>query len=955
MSLQRPYPWVGREAEMEALGAAARRLTTGIGTAVWVEGEAGIGKSSLLAAGAAAAREAGCQVLSAGAHQLTHPLPLRVLFECLQVGPGSPDRRRTEIARFVMDARLGLLRDDDTAYTAAAAELVTGLIDELCAGGPTVLVLDDLQWADDTSLSVCQRLTAAATQLPLLLIVASRPVGRRPQLDLLRSEVRSAGGTIISLGPLTHPQVTHLVSGIVGAEPSPALAGLAAQAMGNPLYVRELVDVLVREGLVRVGDRAELSDAGSGGVPTSLAAALGSRLSFVPPATMDVLRTAALFGGDFAVTEVAAVLGRPAIGFAADLQEAVTAGIVVEAGERIAFRHPLIRQALYDGMPAALRSALHRDAAYALAGIGASPLRVAQQLLTSGVRGGPWATRWLIEATPALAIRAPRIAAELLNRELEHDLLDDGDRTRLTGSLARVLLAMGESEEAARRARQALAVTTERGDMYWVAVRALLACGRNEEAGTTLRQALAEPDLPDTWRARLLASLAMLQRANSGALDEADATAREALRVAGVAGDAFAAAYALTDLWAILSVRRRHPQALESIDRASQVLSSAAQHADLRHFALHARIFTLQNLSRWSDAEATLREARQFAQRTGQAAGAMPDITAAVLMYWLGRWDDALAELGDEEHDPAALTYRGLREPGPALLRQGVAALIAVRRDDSAVAAGHFRMGLALPIRSTADQENLDFLLSARAVEAEQQGEPGRAIEHLAPLLDRGPGEMTLTHQWLPDLLRLALAADDRAAVAATLRVSRSEADAEQHPARAMTAYRRCQGLAEGDPEPLRTAVAHHRTSGASVDLAATLEDLAVVLARAGDADARGSLSEAVDLYGEFGATWDIRRAEARLRELGVRRGAHGKRVPRAAHGWEALTPTELKVALLVAEGRSTPNIAQSLFLTRRTAQTHISRILAKLGMRSRVEIAQSAFTRYPELIPDGR
>ncbi len=99
-----------------------------------------------------------------------------------------------------------------------------------------------------------------------------------------------------------------------------------------------------------------------------------------------------------------------------------------------------------------------------------------------------------------------------------------------------------------------------------------------------------------------------------------------------MAGDAFAGAYALIDLWLNLSVQRRHLDALESIDRALEILSSAAQHADLRDYALHARILNLQNLSRWPEAEATLHEVR----RTGQASGGMPDVTAAVLMFWLG-------------------------------------------------------------------------------------------------------------------------------------------------------------------------------------------------------------------------------------------------------------------------------------------------------------------------------
>jgi hypothetical protein len=110
------------------------------------------------------------------------------------------------------------------------------------------------------------------------------------------------------------------------------------------------------------------------------------------------------------------------------------------------------------------------------------------------------------------------------------------------------------------------------------------------------------------------------------------------------------------------------------------VLGDDPGYADLRSFAVDGRIFTLQNLDRWPEAELTLRQARESAQRSGS-----PDrttwVAAAVLRYWLGQWDDALAELGTDEGDAPGLTYTFLRERWPALLVHGVTALIAARRD----------------------------------------------------------------------------------------------------------------------------------------------------------------------------------------------------------------------------------------------------------------------------------
>jgi DNA-binding CsgD family transcriptional regulator len=103
----------------------------------------------------------------------------------------------------------------------------------------------------------------------------------------------------------------------------------------------------------------------------------------------------------------------------------------------------------------------------------------------------------------------------------------------------------------------------------------------------------------------------------------------------------------------------------------------------------------------------------------------------------------------------------------------------------------------------------------------------------------------------------------------------------------------------------------------------------------------RAAFAESAGTYLELGAGWDLRRAESRLRGYGIGRGRRGPR-RRPSSGWDALTPTELKVADLVAQGRSNPDIAAELYLSRRTVQTHVSHILAKLGVRSREHVADA-------------
>ncbi|MGH3374874.1 MAG: helix-turn-helix transcriptional regulator, partial [Actinoallomurus sp.] len=155
-----------------------------------------------------------------------------------------------------------------------------------------------------------------------------------------------------------------------------------------------------------------------------------------------------------------------------------------------------------------------------------------------------------------------------------------------------------------------------------------------------------------------------------------------------------------------------------------------------------------------------------------------------------------------------------------------------------------------------------------------------------------------------------------------------------------------CTGLLDADPERLDAAVDAYRAAGRPLQLAQTLEDAAVVLAHEGDLRAaRTAHAEASDLYAGLGASWDLLRVDTRMRRYGVRRRRGPRR--RAVSGWEALTPAELTVARLVADGRPNPDIAANLFVSRRTVEVHVSHILAKLGVRSRVEIAREANLRF--------
>ena len=369
---------VGRHDELALLARLLRQAVRGRGRAVLIEGEPGIGKSALARAVTAGAPGAGFQVFWGTGDELGTSLPLLPFLDALRVREPSANARRNTI--------LGLLRGEAAAAVIdvppALAEQLIALVTEETATRPVVLVIDDLQWADPASVALWERLALTASHLPLLLIGMMRPVPRRD--DLLALRQAASDEDHLQLTGLTGPAVTAMVTALAGGRPDGGLLELAGGAVGNPLYLTELIDALVRgHSLTLTGDgTAVLRSAGgrpapdrdtAGPRPVSLSEAIADRLDFVPYPAKVVLRAAALLGVDFELPDLAAVLGRDVPDLLPPLEEARAAGVLTGSDGILGFRHPLIRAALYDEMAATLRAAWHRDAAQALAAAGAPP------------------------------------------------------------------------------------------------------------------------------------------------------------------------------------------------------------------------------------------------------------------------------------------------------------------------------------------------------------------------------------------------------------------------------------------------------------------------------------------------------------------------------------------------------------------------------------------------------
>ncbi len=926
---------VGRDEQLTRLDELVAEVAAGRGRAVWVEGEPGIGKSALLEAALAGVEQAGCQLFRAAAHELSQRFPLRVLLECLQVSDESQDRERADIAALLCGAGAGVAGSDPVA---PASERLLALVDQLCAAAPVVLVVDDLQWADEASLAVWDRLVRSVGQLPLLLIAASRSVARHKQLAAVRRGLRAGGGVQFGLEPLTSEQSAGLVARLLGAAPGPGLRQLAAQAGGNPLYLRELVDALVREDQAAI--RNGVAEVATGDVrpPTSLSAAIADRLEFLSAETIETLQMAALLGPEFTVSDLGTITQRGPLELVKAVDEGLSTGVLSQAGVHLVFRHALIRQALSEAIPAGLRSALHLQAAQALIATGTSMERVAEQLLAGtdafGMSEG-WVLDWLAEAGPRLVYRAPRTAVELADRALGGLPTDDPRWENLSQLLITAAWLDGQDGEVERRARQILAHTKDparAAQVAWTLSYVLGRASQMEAATAVCTDAMSDPGIDSLWSARLRA-LQALHLVQPDRYEEAEAPARAALAQAERLGDCVGAGYALHALALAREANHDNAGCLAYIERGLAVVGEHPETTDLRLLLFLNRAMTLQDLDRLSEALSASQEATRAVELGGSRTRLQAErVTHAQILFLAGQWDEALVEL--ESADSGYSGNAALR-----LIAAGLRALIAAHRDDHVAADRALRSVAGEDLSQGGKATYTRYLRRARALVAERDGNYRLALAEQSSLMKKDADLEIHGRPWLAAVARLALTTGD-VDTARTV-VSTTATNAEQEPLPSLIATaEHCQGLLDGDPEPLLAAAERYRSTGRVLELANTLEDAAVLLADQGDHDeARAALDEALDHYGDLRADYDMRRASARLRPLGLRRGQRGPR-RRPTTGWGALTPTELRVAALVAEGRSNPDIAAVMFLSRRTVQTHVSHILAKLGARSRVDIA---------------
>jgi tetratricopeptide (TPR) repeat protein len=754
----------GREPELQALGDAFDRVAAGHLTIVLVEGEAGIGKTRLLAEALDDARARGLQVVTGRAQELERTRPFGVLADAFACDGSSPDPRRRAIAA-LLATRLGdreaLTVSSDPGLQFQAVDAFLELLESLALDGPLVVGLDDLQWADPSSLLTLGTLAGRLADVPLALVGCLRLLPRPPELTRALGAVEAAGGRRLPLGPLGEDAVAELVAEVVAAEPGRRLLAEVAGAGGNALFATELVGALLQEGAIRVADgRAELAEVAEAPLPATLRLTILRRLGLLPDHTLEALRAASILGSSLSLTDLSTTTGRSALELSSALAEAIRARVLEDDGDGLRFRHDLLREALYEDLPAGVRVALHREAGRRLAAGGAPALRVAEHLVRGAAAGDGEAVAWLARAAREAAPRSPATAADLLERALALADPADPDRDRLLAERADALMWSGRLPDAEAACRSLL----ERGPGPSPAAtgrlllaRTLATQGRMRESLQELERLRQAPALGDELRAGAGAAEAMA-RLQLGDLEGA-ATAAAQAHAAALPGDHPAVILALTALAIVEELRADLPRALQTADEAVRLADRSPRRRGHQEVVHLTRGNILMELDRLQDARSTLQTGRRIGEELG-VRWRLP-LYQAVLgteRFLAGEWDDAVAEL-----EAAVALAEETGERHSLVLTSSVRSLIALHRGElrQAEAAA---AGAEAELADSGHRFRSHWATWARALLQEAEGASRDALATLDGAWELcARAGFAIEYPVLgPDLVRLTLAAGEQ-------------------------------------------------------------------------------------------------------------------------------------------------------------------------------------------------
>lgn len=901
----------GRDDALAAAESALRRASaTGRGSLIVVSGEPGIGKSAVLNAVDDRARGSGFRVGIGKAEQGD------------QIAAGAP---------MLVSLRSGvqpLLADDTFAALAPLYDKPLWLVDrisvllgELAARSPTLIAIDDVQWADRLTRFALRILPSRLADSPLVWLLTSRPLPAEPLSEILAGAQDAVMVTRIPLAPLALTDIETLAADRLGAELSTQTRSLLAGVGGNPFFAVQVID-----GLARRTERGEsLRD-----LYTELSLGVRTRLAGLSASAAALTRLTTVWGRSLDVADAVELLGGVShTEVRASAQEAAANGLLAVFDDAVSFPHDLIRDAVYADIDGDDRRRLHRECARHIVGHGGSSLAAAVHLRAGAERDDEDAVMALLDAAHECRVSMPEQAAELAHQALQ-----------LTSPRSELWLRAGERTVETlvnvQRERDALSLADElsaaakdpdtRARIQVQACRALWYVGNTPAMERRAHREAELDGISAELCARLHSAEALAASRNHPAA-QSEAWARNALQDSRRHHDHHGQLMSLVALIETARNEGRHAVALQRFADLRELSATSYQAEEIR---------TLQHLDRYDDAQALLNRIAEIGDRNYVH---LPSILYAQMWqdHDLGRLDAAetgagkLLQLADETGNS-----------GFWLNATMVLSAVAACRGDVARAAE-----VLAPARERArtDAESLRMKVMHGMFTA-ATGDIEEGLSILRPLINdsgdtRDPWQWSAP--WMRVLARLGLVAGDAQFAGRAARVA--DLAAQRNPGIATFAgtAQQIHGLLDDDVALLGGAVTTLRRSPRPLLLADALTDFgAALLTRDRPEDGVAVLVEARDIYDRVGAVGGSH-SIARL----LPRPHTGRSVqPRPQSGWSALTPTELRVVDLIVRGHTNRSAAQDLGVSAHTVNTHLRAVFRKLQVRSRVQLTIAARER---------
>lgn len=906
---------VGRATELSRLDAFIDAVANGPAALV-LEGEPGIGKTTLWKRGMAAAADRGWPVWSGRPAESEAKLSFAGLADLLEkageVIDGLPEPQRHALEVALLRAEPGGAPPDPHAVSAA----VLSTLRQTAARRPVLIALDDVQWLDHATARALEFAARRLEEERVGLLLSVRETGRALPLDLSHGFSKERT-TRLALEPLSPDALGELLRVRLGATlPRPTLKRLHEISGGNPFYALEIAAAELR------GEQGVTGQALP--IPKSLRQDLvRDRLRTLPALAREALLYASACSRP-TVGLLETVMGRANVG--PQLAKAADAGIVETDGDEIRFTHPLYGSAIYAEASREHRHRVHRR----LGEVVPDPEERARHLALAADGPNMEAAAALEEAAlAALARGSPISAAELC--ELAERLTppnEDSDARRRRMAAADHRLLSGDYARAVELL-EPVALTAppgpERAEALSRLGRALVLCDDERRAADVLADALRQegvaPEILSSihrWRSYVIGSL--------GDLSAAQRHAEEALRLAEVSNDPASLAGALTAVAGIQAwLGLGRPRDL--MDRALGLEGSfvASSVIDRPTFGL------ADLLARTGEID----QARRMLTSLLHEANLMGDEFSAGTLHWELGWVELLAGNWEESLDhferSTTLAPDHADRPGSmALLEACMGEVEAARHDAQDALDASDRSG-------SADGQLL--ALSALGFLELSLENAARAHEHLgrAWQLHRecGVGD-PMIFPFVGDHVEavIELGKLDQASEVLDWLEERGQALDRPWALAVSARYRGLMTAASGDVDAafasIDQALKEHERLPMPFERGRTLLVLGTIRRRAKQKRAaREALKEALAIFEQLGAPLWAEKARAELARIGGRRAVPGE-----------LTEAEARVARLAAAGRTNREIADALFMSVRTVEGHLSRAYAKLGVRSRTELA---------------